>query len=181
MASTVNRYTVRSERHNEPENEEEECKQLPRRFDQLPRDLQGEVLKHTHASFEVAHHMEVAQSTLGLYPERVNGWLRRLPFVPVVLRYEFKLQRRLADGPRMTARFSRSLDPALKQTDLWQTCPRQLQAIIERAAARVLEIEPFTHFLPRKWNLNSDNFGIATHEISDCSKIIYFASSFPQI
>ncbi len=120
---------------------------VPLRFDRLPREMQSEVLKRTHARFEVAHHMEVAQSTLGLYVDRVNGWLRRLPYVPVVLRYEFILQRRLADGPRVKARISRSLDPALKQTALWQTCPPEIQARIERAAARVLEIQWFSELL----------------------------------
>lgn len=110
----------------------------------LPRQMQLEVLKRTKARFEVAHHMEVAQSTLGLYVDRSNGWLRRLPFVPVVLRYEFWLEPRLAEGPRMTARFSRSLDPAFQQSPLWQQCPPALQERIESAAAKELKIPPFS-------------------------------------
>ncbi len=119
----------------------------PLRFDRLPRELQSEVLKRTHARFEVTHHMEVGQSALGLCPTPTDRWLRRLPNVPVVVRYEFILQRRLADGPRMKARISRSLDPELKQTALWQTCPLPLQGVIERKAARVLEIQWFSELL----------------------------------
>jgi len=132
----ANPYTVKAQ---EPLQQAPE----PLRFDGLPRELQSEVLKRTHTHFEVAHHMEVAQHTLGLWPDRVNGWLQKLPYVPVVLRYEFILQRLLADGHRMKARISRSLDPALKQTPLWQTCPAPLQGVIERAAAKVIEIPWF--------------------------------------
>ena len=56
----------------------------PLRFDRLPRELQSEVLKHTHVRFVVTYHTEVACNALGLswvaHPQ-----LRRLPFVPVVL------------------------------------------------------------------------------------------------
>jgi hypothetical protein len=116
---------------------------VPLRFDRMPREMQSEVLKRTHARFEVTHHMEEIQSALGLCPE-TDRRLRRLPFVPVVLRYEFILQRRLADGPRMKARISRSLDPALKQTALWQTFAPETQARIERAPARVRESQWFS-------------------------------------
>jgi len=118
------------------------------RFEDLSRDVQSLVLKHTHAEFEITHHTEVPQHLLGHIRlgggGAANAWMRRLPNVPVVLRYQFKLQRRLADGPRMIARFSRCLDPALQQTALWQTCPPALQARLEHAARKVLEIEPFS-------------------------------------
>ena len=127
----------------------------PLRFHQLPREIQSLVLKHTHARFVVTHRTGVAPVWLAYNPHNSNPaatnracllfWENRLDFVPVVLRYEFNLQRRLADGPQMTARFSRWLDPALKQTNLWHSCPPKLQEGIERAAAQVVEIEPFSH------------------------------------
>jgi hypothetical protein len=43
----------------------------PLRFDRLPCELQSEVLKRTHARFEVTHHMEVGQSALGLCPTQL--------------------------------------------------------------------------------------------------------------
>ena len=114
----------------------------PLTFDRLPREVQSEVLKWTHARFEVAHRTEAALHALGLSTV-AHPALRRLPFVPVVLRYEFNLQRRLADGPVMTARFSRSLDNALKQTALWPQLPLMTQEAVERHAENVVEIEPF--------------------------------------
>jgi hypothetical protein len=115
----------------------------PLRFDGLPREVQSEVLKWTHARFEVAHHTEAALHALGLSTV-AHPALRRLPFVPVVLRYEFNLQRRLADGPVMTARFSRSLDRALQHTALWPQLPLMTREALERHAENVVEIEPFS-------------------------------------
>lgn len=125
----------------------------PLQFHNLPPEVRSEVIKRTHARFEVTHRTEVAPVWLAnnkSNPAATNrGWLVfwrwRLNFVPVVLRYEFNLQRRLANTvPQMTARFSRRLDPALKQTALWLSCPRIFQEGIERAAAQVVEIEPFS-------------------------------------
>ena len=116
----------------------------PLLFHHLPKEIRLEVFKRTPARFEVAHHMEVALHTLELGVDRSNIWLRRLPFVPVVLRYQFRLEPRLAVEPRMTATFSRSLDPVFQQSALWQQCPAALKARIERAAAKKLEIPPFS-------------------------------------
>jgi hypothetical protein len=115
----------------------------PLRFDELPREMQGQVLKWTHARFDVTHHMEVSSNVLGLSLVTHKA-MRRLPSVPVVLRYEFNLQRRLADGPQMTARFSRSLDPALKQTALWHSFPRATQTEVQRRPARTFEVTAFS-------------------------------------
>ena len=40
--------------------------------------------------------------------------------VPVIVRYEFELQRRRASGPEIVARFTRFLDPKFKQTERWR-------------------------------------------------------------
>jgi hypothetical protein len=118
----------------------------------LPREVQSLVLQHTHVEFEITHHTEVDTTRLAYErsnPEPTNrGWLvfweDRLPLTPVVKRYQFKLQRRLGDRESvMSARFSRYLNPELKQTDLWNSCHPKLQEGIVRAAARVEEIEPF--------------------------------------
>ena len=75
---------------------------LPRRFDELPDDLQRLVRKHTAANFFVEWHTK-----------EVVGWEGR----PIIMRYEFKLHRRLGDSrPMMTARITRKLDPLWRQT-----------------------------------------------------------------
>lgn len=118
----------------------------------LPRELQSLVLQHTHVEFEITHYTEVDTTMLAYErsnPEPTNrGWLvfweDRLPLTPVVKHYQFKLQRRLGDRePEMIARFSRYLNPALKQTALWLSCNHKLKEGIERAATRVQEIERF--------------------------------------
>jgi len=115
----------------------------PLRFHQLPRELQSEVLKRTRADFEVAYEVEISVNELGLGMNDVLPG-RRLHFVPVVLRYQFKLQRRLADGPVMKARISRSVDPAFQQRALWHELPPQRQRLIEQRAAKVFESLPFS-------------------------------------
>jgi len=83
----------------------------PLQFHELPREVQSKVLKHTHARFEVTHHKEVEPLWLNTAANSNRVWLQffqwRLRFVPVVMRYEFNLQRLLADGHQTTARFSR--------------------------------------------------------------------------
>jgi len=125
------------------------------RFDHMPREVQSMVLKHTHARFVVTYRTETSPTWLAYNPQNSNPqatnrtwllfWEFRLGFVPLVKRYEFNLQRRLAGRePEMTARFSQWLHPALKQTTLWQTCPRAFQIGIEQAAAQMVEIETFS-------------------------------------
>ena len=110
MASTVHPYTVQRERHNEQEKEEEECKQLPRHFDEMPRDAQWLVLKRTGARIVVTHRYREQPAQI-LLPHDVF-W----PYiVPVIVRYEFRLLPRRASGPEMIARFTLSLDPAIRQ------------------------------------------------------------------
>jgi hypothetical protein len=75
---------------------------LPRRLDELPDDLQRLVRKHTAANFFVEWHTKEAV-----------GWEGRR----IIIRYEFKLHRRLGDSrPMMTARITRKLDPLWRQT-----------------------------------------------------------------
>jgi hypothetical protein len=70
------------------------------------------------------------------------GW--GLHFLPVVMCYEFELQERLADGTRMIARISRSLDPTFKLHYLWLNFTHDQQTLIENRAAKVVEIMPFS-------------------------------------
>ena len=100
---------------------------LPRRLDELPDDLQRLVRKHTAASFVVEGHRQ-----------EYIGWLGDTNFrhVPVILRYEFKLQRRLASGPQMQARITRRLDPAYKQTDTYRHAPQYFQDMLENEACK---------------------------------------------
>jgi hypothetical protein len=74
---------------------------LPRRFDELPDDLQHLVRKHTAANFFVEWHTYEAYGFEGR---------------PLIIRYEFKLQRRQGgSGPMMMARITRRLDSLYRQ------------------------------------------------------------------
>ncbi len=132
----ANPYTVEAEEPRRAAN--------PLRFDRLSRELQSEILKRTHASFVVTHKMKIPANELALGPADALWQQHGLHFVPGVMRYEFKLQRRLADGPRMIARISRSLDPAFKQRALWHKFGPKRKTFIEDRAAKVIEIMPFS-------------------------------------
>ena len=137
MASTVNRYTVQSKQHNEQENE----KELPRHFDDMPRELQMEVLKHTGASFVVTHRSREEPAEL-LLPHDAY-W----PYsVPVIVRYEFRLLPRVKSCPEMTAMFTLYLDPtAIRQSPEWRYMSAEHRAIFDRPGGYMLkEFEPFS-------------------------------------
>jgi hypothetical protein len=123
MASAAHPYTVEMVGHGEEDREEHEEKQreekqrerLPRRFDELPRDAQWLVLKHTGARFVVTRHTQEEPLQIGLPNSMFWPY-----FVPVIVRYEFRLLPRRASGPEMTARFTLSLDPAaIRQSPEW--------------------------------------------------------------
>jgi len=91
---------------------------LPDRFHRLPRDLQGEVIKHTAASFFVEWHSIHQFNDAQIYSGSV--------MVPVIARWEFKLERRLGTEARgtagerkMKARFIQDMDPQFKSTSAW--------------------------------------------------------------
>jgi hypothetical protein len=153
MASAAHPYTVEMEGHGEEDREEHEEKQreekhreeeqrerLPRRFDELPRDAQWLVLKHTGARFVVTRRFQED-------PLQIN-----LPFdmywpywVPVIVRYEFRLLPRRASGPEMIARFTLSLDPAIRQLREWRNMSDQHKAIFDRPGGYTArEFEPFS-------------------------------------
>ena len=50
---TVEQHEQHEQPQNEPHNEEEKREQLPRRFDEMPRDAQWLVLRHTGARFVI--------------------------------------------------------------------------------------------------------------------------------
>ena len=89
---------------------------------------------------EKEHHQQYLENPTTM--SHIPGW--GLNFVPVVMRYEFELQEPLADGPRIIAKISRSLDPTFKEHHLWSHFTHDQQAIIENRAAKVVEITPFS-------------------------------------
>jgi hypothetical protein len=155
MASTAHPYTVEQheehEQHeqNEPHNEEQ-CEQLLRRFDELPRDAQWLVLKHTGARFVVTHRFQEDPLQINLPFDMFWPY-----FVPVIVRYEFRLLPRRASGPEMIARFTLSLDPAIRQLPEWRHMNAQHQAIFDRPGGYMArEFEPFSQL--RFNSFNSD-------------------------
>jgi hypothetical protein len=152
MASAAHPYTVQMPGHGEEKNKqvraeenkgehgEKQRERLPRRFDELPRDAQWLVLKHTGARFVVTHRFQED-------PLQIN-----LPFdmfwpywVPVIVRYEFRLLPRRASGPEMIARFTLSLDPAIRQLREWRNMSAQHKAIFDRPGGYIArEFQPFS-------------------------------------
>jgi hypothetical protein len=131
----------REEKHREEKHREKEQRErLPRRFDELPRDAQWLVLKHTGARFVVTRRFQE------------DPLLINLPFdmfwpydVPVIVRYEFRLLPRRASGPEMIARFTLSLDPAIRQLREWRNMSAQHKAIFDRPGCYMArEFEPFS-------------------------------------
>jgi hypothetical protein len=174
MASGAHPYTVEMEGHGEEDREEHEEKQrkekhreekqrekeqrekeqrekeqrekeqrdrLPRRFDELPRDAQWLVLKHTGARFVVTRRTQEEPAQI-LLPNSIF-WPY---FVPVIVRYEFRLLPRRASGPEMIARFTLSLDPAaIRQSPEWRYMSAEDHAIFDRPVGYMArEFEPFS-------------------------------------
>ena len=140
MASTVNPYTVQSDRAKEEAHEEEECQQLPRRFDNMPRELQWLVLKRTGARFVVTHRARVEPVQVML--PRTFFWPY---YVPVIVHYEFRLLPRRASGPEMIARFTLNLDAACQQLPEWRYLNSSHQALfLSRVAWLQRKFEPFS-------------------------------------
>ncbi len=131
-----NRYRVRN--NNQHTLDEQEEQTPPRGFRWLPRDLQMEVLRHTAARFVVTNKYE--EDLAGL---RRQSPSIRLRYVSVIVRYEFHLERRRASGPEMHAKFTKTLDPAWKLTDVWRSLSAADQAEIENWASHVDEFESF--------------------------------------
>ena len=124
---------------NEPQNEEKR-EQLPRRFDEMPRDAQWLVLKHTGARFVMTHRSQQEPYQL-LLPSDVF-WPY---FVPVIVRYEFTLLPRRASGPEMIARFTLYLSQAIRQSPQWRNMSAQHKAIFDRPGGYMAaEFEPFS-------------------------------------
>ena len=152
MASAAHPYTVQMEAHGEEENkeegreerEEEQRERLPRRFDELPRDAQWLVLKHTGARFVVTRRTQEEPAQISLPSSILWPY-----YVPVIVRYEFRLLPRRASGPEMIARFTLCLDPAIRQSPDWRNMSRLMRAehhaILDRPVAWLAaEFAPFS-------------------------------------
>jgi hypothetical protein len=155
MASAAHPYTVQMPGHGGEKNEEESeapqrerlprrFDELPRRFDELPRDAQWLVLKHTGARFVVTRRTQEEPAQISL-PDSIL-WPY---YVPVIVRYEFRLLPLRASGPEMIARFTLRLDPAIRESPDWRNMSRLMRAehhaILDRAGAWLArEFEPFS-------------------------------------
>lgn len=113
----------------------EQEEQTPARgFQLIPRELQTKVLEHTAAGFEVTFKT--------VEDMRHKPPYLSLSFLPVVVRCEFKLERRRASGLNMHARFTQAVDPDFKDTPRWHSLSDVEQAEIE-AFRRKAEFESF--------------------------------------
>ncbi len=117
----------------------------------LPRDMQLLVLKHTAASF-VLEHRSREQPAFIMLPNDLY-WPY---YVPVIVRYEFSLLPRTGSDPEMTARFILSLDSTeMKKLQAWRYISDAHKAIFDRPGAYMArEFEPFSQL--RFNSFNSD-------------------------
>jgi len=115
----------------------------PEHGQQLPSDMWTEVLRHTAARFAVEWDCAMAFSV----PDPGgDSWFDVIRGSACVrLRYEFKLERRRATGPRMLrARFTRCVCPRFKRADRrWLALTEAQQEAIEHHFARSATIAPF--------------------------------------
>lgn len=111
--------------------------------DQLPRELWTEVLRHTAASFAVDWVCSMAYEISD--PHGDGDWWNPIRGIADVrLRYEFKLDRRRATGPRLLrARFTRCVCPFFKTEEEWLNMTVARQNAIEHHFARWANIAPF--------------------------------------
>jgi len=115
---------------------------LPSHFEDMDRDMQWKVLKHTGARFEVEHKSKVEPAQI-LLPNDIY-WPY---YVPVIVRYEFRLLPRRASGPEMIAKFTLFLDQAIREKPEWGYMVKNAQhkAIFDRPGAYIAhEFEPFS-------------------------------------
>ena len=112
----------------------------PQHFNDLPRDIQLLVLKHTAASFVVEHRSREQPAFLML-PN--DFWPY---YVPVIVRYEFSLLPRSNGDPEITARFTLSLDSTeMKKLQEWRNIRDASKAKFDQEGAYMaLEVEPFS-------------------------------------
>ena len=139
---TVEQHEQHEQPQNEPHNEEqrEQREQLPQHFNDMPRNAQWLVLKHTGARFVVTHRYEEEPIQISLPYDMF--WPH---YVLVIVRYEFRLLPRRASGPEMIARFRLSLDPAIRQLPEWRNISAQHKAIFDRPGGYMAaEFEPFS-------------------------------------
>ena len=124
---------------NEPHNEEKR-EQLPQHFNDMPRNEQWLVLQRTDARFVVTHRSREEPAQIMLPNSMFWPY-----FVPVIVRYEFRVLPRRASGPEMIARFTLSLDPAIRQLPEWRNISAQHKAIFNRPGGYIArEFEPFS-------------------------------------
>jgi hypothetical protein len=151
------------EQREKEQREKEQRERLPRRFDELPRDAQWLVLKHTGARFVVTRRTQEEPYQLGLPYDIFWPY-----FVPVIVRYEFRLLPRRASGPEMIARFTLSLDPAaIRTSPEWRYMSAEDHAVFDRPGCYMArEFEPFSQ-------LEFDGF-------DDSDKLFCFLRTGPQ-
>ena len=122
----------------------------PQHFNDLPRHVQWLVLQRTAARFVVTHRSRQEPIYLNLPYDMF--WPH---YVPIIVRYEFRLLPRRASGPKMIARFRLSLDPAIRQLPEWRNISPAHKAIFNRSGGYMArEFEPFSEL--RFNSFNSD-------------------------
>jgi hypothetical protein len=140
------------EEEREEDREKEQRERLPRRFDEMPRDAQWLVLKHTGARFVVTGRSRAEQAQL-LLPYTFF-WPY---YVPVIVHYEFRLLPLRASGPEMIARFTLHLDPAIQQLPEWRFMSTAHQALfLDGRAWLAREFEPFSELRVQELHARDD-------------------------
>jgi len=113
-------------------------------FIEMPYDLHQIVLAHTAASF-VVDYFDIFQ-----YLACDDRGVMQHFNIPVLARYEFNLEERRTGSPKMSAIFTRELDPICKNHRQWQSLSTQQQQKFEDMIKHRAEYKDFSEVRVKK-------------------------------
>lgn len=113
-------------------------------FIQMPYDVHQIVLAHTAASV-VVDYLEIHR-----YLERDDQGEVYYIYIPVIARYEFNLEERRTGNPKMSAIFTRELDPESKKHSDWQSFSTEQQQKYENEVKKRAEYKDFSAVMVKK-------------------------------
>jgi hypothetical protein len=120
-------------------------------FIEMPYDLHQIMVAHTAASF-VVDYFDVLR-----YLECDDRGIMQHFNIPVLARYEFNLEERRTGSPKMSAIFTRAVDPICKTHSAWQSLSTQQQHKFEEMVRHRAEYEDFSEVRVKKEKATNNN------------------------
>ena len=113
-------------------------------FIEMPYDLHQLVVTHTAASF-VVDYFDVLR-----YTECDDRGVMQHFNIPVLARYEFNLEERRTCSPKISAIFTRVVDPECKTSSVWQSLSTEKQDKFEEVVRHRAEYNDFSEVRVKK-------------------------------